>query len=196
MSLIQNEAPGFEAEAIYPDGTIQPVNLYDYRGKYLVLFFYPMDFTFVCPTEIVAFSERIAEFHQRGAEVLGVSVDSVYSHFAWRNMPRRGGGIGEITFPLVSDLDKAISRSYGVLLEKPSVALRGTFLIDQKGIVRSAMVNDLPLGRNIDEILRLLDALHQVEQYGEVCPANWHVGEDAMKATPESLKVYAQAHLA
>jgi peroxiredoxin (alkyl hydroperoxide reductase subunit C) len=196
MSLIQNEAPGFEAEAIYPDGTIQPVNLYDYRGKYLVLFFYPMDFTFVCPTEIVAFSERIAEFHQRGVEVLGVSVDSVYSHFAWRNIPRREGGIGEITFPLVSDLDKAISRSYGVLLEKPPVALRGTFLIDQKGIVRSAMVNDLPLGRNIDETLRLLDALHQVEQYGEVCPANWHAGDDAMKATPESLKVYAQAHLA
>lgn len=196
MSLIQNEAPGFEAEALYPTGTIQPINLYDYRGKYVVLFFYPMDFTFVCPTEIVAFSERITEFCERGAEVLGVSVDSVHSHFVWRNMPRREGGIGDITFPLVSDLDKAISRSYGVLLDKPSVALRGTFLIDQKGIVRSAMVNDLPLGRNIDETLRLLDALHQVEQYGDVCPANWHTGEDAMKATHDSLKEYAQAHLA
>ena len=196
MSLIQNEAPEFEAEAIYPDGTIQQINLCDYRGKYVVLFFYPMDFTFVCPTEIVAFSERIAEFHQRGAEVLGVSVDSVYSHFAWCNMPRREGGIGEITYPIISDLDKAISRSYGVLLEKPSVALRGTFLIDQKGIVRSAMINDLPLGRNIDETLRLLDALHQVEQYGEVCPANWHAGDDAMKATHDSLKAYAMNHTA
>ena len=194
MSLIQREAPSFESEAVYPDGTIAPINLYDYRGKYVILFFYPMDFTFVCPTEIISFSERLAEFSRRGAEVLGVSVDSVYSHFAWRNMSRRDGGIGEISFPLISDLDKTISRSYGVLLEQPSVSLRGTFLIDQKGIVRSALINDLPLGRNIDEIVRLLDALQQVEQYGEVCPVNWHVGDETMKATPESLKEYAQAH--
>lgn len=195
MPLIQGEAPGFESEAVYPDGTIGPINLYDFRGKYVVLFFYPMDFTFVCPTEIIAFSERLAEFTQRGAAVLGASVDSVYSHFAWRNMPRREGGIGEISFPLISDMDKTISQNYGVLLDKPSVALRGTFLIDQKGIVRSALVNDLPLGRNIDEVLRLLDALQQVEQHGEVCPANWHRGDEAMKATNESLKGYAQAHL-
>ena len=193
MPLIENEAPGFEAEAVYPDGTIQPLNLYDYRGKYVVLFFYPMDFTFVCPTEIVAFSDRIDEFRQRDAEVLGVSVDSVHSHFAWRNMPRREGGIGNISYPVTSDLAKEISRSYGVLLEKPSVALRGTFIIDRQGVVRSAMINDLPLGRNIDEMLRLLDALHQVEQYGDVCPANWHAGEQTMKATPESLKEYVQS---
>lgn len=193
MPLIENEAPGFEAEAVYPDGTIQPLNLYDYRGKYVVLFFYPMDFTFVCPTEIVAFSDQIDEFRQRDAEVLGVSVDSVHSHFAWRNMPRREGGIGNISYPVISDLDKEISRSYGVLLEKPSVALRGTFIIDRQGVVRSAMINDLPLGRNIDEMLRLLDALHQVEQYGDVCPANWHAGEQTMKATPESLKEYVQS---
>lgn len=196
MSLIQREAPGFESEAVYPDGTIGPISLYDYRGKNVVLFFYPMDFTFVCPTEIIAFSERIAEFSRRGAAVLGVSVDSVHAHFAWRNIPRCEGGIGEVSFPLVSDLDKTISGAYEVLLERPSVALRGTFVIDEKGIIRSALVNDLPLGRNIDEVLRLLDALRQVEQYGEVCPANWHVGDEAMKATPESLKVYAQTYLA
>ena len=196
VSLIQKEAPGFEAEAVYPEGVIGPINLYDYRGKYVVLFFYPMDFTFVCPTEIVAFSEQIAEFQKRGAVVLGVSVDSVHSHFAWRNTPRREGGIGEITYPLVSDLDKSIACSYGVLLDRPSVALRATFLIDQKGIVRSAMVNDLSLGRNLGETLRLLDALQQVEVYGEVCPVNWQAGEKAMEATPESLKGYVQAHSA
>src|SRR5437660_10813886 len=159
VSLIQKEAPGFEAEAVYPEGVIGPINLYDYRGKYVVLFFYPMDFTFVCPTEIVAFSEQIAEFQKRGAVVLGVSLDSVHSHFAWRYTLRREGGIGWITYPLVSDLDKSIACSYGLLFDRPSVALRATFLIDQKGIVRSAMVNDLSLGRNLGETLRLLDAL-------------------------------------
>lgn len=196
MSLIQHEAPEFAAEAVYPDGTMHPLKLTEYRGKYVVLFFYPLDFTFVCPTELIAVSERIAEFHERGAEVLGVSVDSVYSHVAWRSLPRREGGIGAITFPLISDLDKQISRSYGVLLEQLSVALRGTFLIDQEGIVRSAMVNDLPLGRNIEETLRLLDALQQVDQYGDVCPANWRTGEQAMKATQKSLIAYAMQQAA
>ena len=196
MSLIQKEAPNFEAEALYPDGTMQPLNLYDYRGKYVVLFFYPMDFTFVCPTEIIAFSERVAEFRQRGVEVLGVSVDSIHAHFAWSNMPRREGGIGNVAFPLISDLDKDISRRYDVLLDQPSVALRGTFIIDQKGMVRSAMINDLPLGRNLDEVLRLLDALQQVEQHGEVCPANWHLGDDTMKATHDGLTEYAKTHVA
>jgi peroxiredoxin 2/4 len=196
MSLIQKEAPNFEAEALYPDGTMQSLNLYDYRGKYVVLFFYPMDFTFVCPTEIIAFSERVAEFRQRGVEVLGVSVDSIHAHFAWSNMPRREGGIGNVAFPLISDLDKDISRRYDVLLDQPSVALRGTFIIDQKGMVRSAMINDLPLGRNLDEVLRLLDALQQVEQHGEVCPANWHLGDDTMKATHDGLTEYAKTHVA
>ena len=196
MSLIQKEAPNFEAEALYPDGTMQTLNLYDYRGKYVVLFFYPMDFTFVCPTEITAFSNQIAAFRQRGAEVLGVSVDSIHAHYAWSHMPRREGGISNIAFPLISDLDKEISRRYDVLLDQPSVALRGTFIVDQKGIVRSAMVNDLPLGRNLEEVLRLLDALRQVEQHGEVCPANWHVGDDAMKATHEGLAAYAETHAA
>jgi peroxiredoxin 2/4 len=196
MSLIQQEAPEFEAEAVSPEGTIHFLKLTEYRGKYVVLFFYPLDFTFVCPTELVAVSERIAAFHERGAEVLGVSVDSVYSHLAWRSLPRREGGIGKITFPLISDLDKQISRSYGVLLEQPSVALRGTFLIDQQGIVRSVMVNDLPLGRTIEETLRLLDALYQVDQYGDVCPANWRTGEQAMKATHESLTAYTMRQAA
>jgi peroxiredoxin 2/4 len=190
MSLIQQEAPDFAAEAVSPEGTIHVLKLTEYRGKYVVLFFYPLDFTFVCPTELVAVSERIAQFQARGAEVLGVSVDSVYSHLAWRSLPPRQGGIGKITFPLISDLDKQIARSYGVLLEQSSVALRSTFLIDQQGIVRSVMINDLPLGRNIEETLRLLDALHQVDQYGEVCPANWSRGEPAMKATQESLTAY------
>lgn len=196
MSLIQKEAPNFEAEALYPDGMMQPLNLYDYRGKYVVLFFYPMDFTFVCPTEIIAFSDRISEFRQRGVEVLGVSVDSVHAHFAWSHMPRREGGIGNVAYPLISDIDKDISRRYDVLLDQPSVALRGTFLIDQKGMVRSAMLNDLPLGRNLDEVLRLLDALQQVEQHGEVCPANWHVGDDTMQATHDGLTEYAKTHIA
>jgi peroxiredoxin (alkyl hydroperoxide reductase subunit C) len=155
MTLLQDETPGFEAEAVYPDGAIGPINLYDYRGKSILLFFYPMDFTFVCSTEIIALSERITEFFERGATVLGVSIDSIHSHFAWRNMPRRECGIGDITFSLIWDLDKAISRSYGMLLDKPSAPQRATFLIDQKGIVGGAMVNDLPLGRNIGKMLRL-----------------------------------------
>jgi len=192
MSLIQELAPTFTAEAVYPDGSIGPLCLADYRGKYVVLVFYPMDFTFVCPTEVIAFSSRIEEFRARGAEVLGVSVDSVHAHAAWRNMPRREGGIGAVSFPLIADLDKEIARGYGVLLERAAVALRGTFLIDRQGIVRSGLLNDLPLGRSIDETLRLLDALKHVEQYGEVCPVNWHEGERAMQATPEGLKAFVQ----
>ncbi len=191
-ALVQKEAPGFTAQAVMEDGSFKEVSLSDYKGKYTVLFFYPLDFTFVCPTEIIALSERMAEFKERGAHVLGISVDSHFSHLAWRNTPRDKGGIGEISFPLVADLDKSIARKYGVLLETPGIALRGAFLIDKKGVVRSLTVNDLPLGRNVDELLRVLDAIEFTEKHGEVCPANWNKGDTAMKPTQEGLGDYAK----
>lgn len=192
MVQIQQQAPNFVATAVMPDGSFnKEFSLANYRGKYVVLFFYPLDFTFVCPTEIIAFSDRVEEFRSRNAEVIGVSVDSEFSHLAWRNTPRSAGGIGEVTYPLVADLDKSIARDYGVLLEKPAVALRGLFLIDREGIARSMIVNDLSLGRSVDEVLRLLDALRHVEQYGEVCPADWTPGAEAMQASNEGLQTYA-----
>lgn len=193
MVQIQKPAPDFVAQAVMPDGTIrEEFSLAEYRGKYVVLFFYPLDFTFVCPTEILAFADRVNEFRGRNCEVIGVSVDSVHSHLAWRRTPREEGGIGAVPYPLVSDLDKSISRAYGVLLDKPSVALRGAFLIDRQGIVRSIMVNDLPLGRNVDEVLRVLDALQYTEEHGEVCPANWERGQPGMKATIEGVKEFVR----
>lgn len=182
--LVQKEAPNFEAQAVMPDGSFQSTSLAEFRGKYVVLFFYPLDFTFVCPTEIIAFSDRIGEFEERDVQVLGISVDSHYSHFAWRNMSRDEGGIGNITYPLVADLSKTISESYGVLLDG-GIALRGLYLIDKEGIVRHQTVNDLPLGRNVDEALRVVDALQFFEKNGEVCPANWTRGADTIKPTPE-----------
>lgn len=194
--LIQQEAPDFTAQAVMEDGSFKELKLSDYRGKYVVLFFYPLDFTFVCPTEIVALSDRIEEFKARDAQVIGISVDSPYAHYKWRQTPRSEGGIGEIKFPLVSDLDKGICKKYGVLLEKPGVALRGLFIIDREGKLRSLTINDLPLGRNVDEILRVIDAIQFNEEHGEVCPANWKKGEEGMKPTDEGLKEYAKAHLA
>jgi len=159
-----------------------------------VLFFYPLDFTFVCPTEIISMSDRMEEFELRNAQVLGVSVDSQFSHIAWRNTPRKKGGIGEITYPLVSDLDKSISRQYGVLVEKPGIALRGLFIIDKLGKIRHITINDLPLGRNVDEVLRVLDAIQFNEKHGEVCPANWKQGDKGMKPDQKGLENYAQAN--
>ncbi len=192
---IQQEAPDFAAQAVMPDGTFKELTLSEYKGKYVVLFFYPLDFTFVCPTEIIAFSDRVGEFKERGAEIIGVSVDSHFSHLAWRNTPRKKGGIGDVQYPLVSDLDKSISCHYGVLLEKPGIALRGLFLIDKEGILRHITVNDLPLGRNVDEALRVIDALNFHEENGEVCPANWQKGKDGMKPSQEGLEEYATANL-
>ncbi|MFQ5736423.1 MAG: peroxiredoxin [Thermodesulfobacteriota bacterium] len=193
-AIVQNDAPDFTAQAVMPDGGVKEITLSDYRGKYVILFFYPLDFTFVCPTEIIALSDRLEEFRSRNAEIIGVSVDSHFSHIAWRNTPRKEGGIGDISYPLVSDLDKSISRKYGVLVEKPGIALRGLFLIDKLGKLRHITINDLPLGRNVDEVLRVLDALQFNEKHGEVCPANWHKGEDGMKPDQEGLKEYASAH--
>jgi alkyl hydroperoxide reductase subunit AhpC len=173
-AFVTKEAPDFTADAVVNE-EFKTVKLSDYRGKYVVLFFYPLDFTFVCPTEIIAYSEKIEEFRKRGAEVLGVSVDSKFSHLAWIRTPRPDGGLGGLKFPLVSDITKKISTDYGVLLDG-GVALRGTFLIDKNGVLRHALINDLPLGRNIDESVRMIDALHFFEQHGEVCPANWKPG--------------------
>ena len=195
-NLVTKQAPKFTAPAVLPDNTIKPdFSLGDLKGKYVVLFFYPLDFTFVCPTEIIGFDRKLAEFRERGAEVVGVSVDSQFTHLAWKNTPVERGGIGDIDYPLVADLTKRISRSYGVLLKKGGVALRGTFLIDRDGVVRHAVVNDLGLGRNIDEALRMVKALQHHEQHGEVCPANWRDGEDAMKPTSDGVAEYLGKHL-
>ncbi len=194
--LVTKEAPDFTATAVMGDGSFkEDFKLSDYRGKYVVFFFYPLDFTFVCPTEIIAFDHRLEEFKKRHCEVIGASVDSAYSHYAWRNTPVEAGGIGQIHYPLVSDLTKEISRAYDVLLPD-GVALRGLFLIDKTGVVRHQIVNDLPLGRNIDEALRMLEALEFYETHGEVCPANWEEGKEGMKADSEGVAVYLKTHAA
>ena len=185
---VQKEAPDFTATAVVNEDFKQ-IKLSEYRGKYVVLFFYPLDFTFVCPTEIVAFSDRIKDFHDRGAEVLGCSIDSQFSHLAWIQTPREKGGLGGLTYPLVADLTKKISTDYGVLLEG-GIALRGTFIIDQKGIVRAITVHDLPLGRSVDEALRVLDALQHFEKHGEVCPAGWTKGGATIKPGVKESKAY------
>jgi peroxiredoxin 2/4 len=192
-TLVTKEAPDFTAKAVMPDGSFADLKLSSYRGKYVVLFFYPLDFTFVCPSEIIAFDAALAKFEKKNAQVLGVSVDSHYTHLAWKNTPRKEGGIGPIKYPLVSDLTKQIARDYGVLLEG-GVALRGLFLIDKGGVVRHALVNDLPIGRSVEEALRVLDALQFHEEHGEVCPANWHAGEEAMKPTAAGVATYLAKH--
>ncbi len=193
--LVQREAPDFEAQAVMQDGSFKSLKLSDFRGKYVILFFYPLDFTFVCPTEIIAFSDRIADFEKLDVQILGASVDSHFSHLAWRNMPRQEGGIGEIKYPLIADLNKKISEAYDVLLGG-GVALRGLFLIDKGGIVRHQVVNDLPLGRSIDEALRIVEALQYFEKNGEVCPANWKEGARTIKPTPTDSKSFFQQEYA
>lgn len=185
--LVQQKAPSFTAEAVMADGSFRHVKLEDYRGKYVLVFFYPLDFTFVCPTEIIAFSERASEFEALGVQILGVSVDSAFSHLAWRNTPRNVGGLGAIAYPLIADLTKDIARAYDVLLPE-GVALRGLFLIDRDGIVRHQVVNDLPLGRSVDEALRMVKALQFTEEHGEVCPANWQEGGRTIKPTTSESK--------
>jgi alkyl hydroperoxide reductase subunit AhpC len=193
--LVQQAAPDFTAQAVMPNGSFQEVKLSDYRGRYVVLFFWPLDFTFVCPTEIIAFSDRAADFEKLGVQILGVSTDSHFTHLAWRNVPRSEGGLGEIAYPLVSDLNKQISRDYDVLLDA-GIALRGLFLIDKDGVVRHQVVNDLPLGRNIDEALRMVQALQYFEQNGEVCPANWEEGSRTIKPTVSESKEFFGAEYA
>ncbi len=196
-TLVQQQAPSFKATAVMPDNSMnENFSLEQYRGKYVVMFFYPLDFTFVCPSEILAFDHRVEEFKKRNCEVIGVSIDSHFTHLAWKNTPVDKGGIGKVKFPLVADLTKQIAKDYGVLVADGSVALRGTFLIDRQGIVRHAVINDLGLGRNIDDALRMVDALQFLEEHGEVCPANWKKGEKGMKATPEGVAAYLKENAA
>lgn len=183
--MVTKQAPEFRAQAVMPDGSFKEVSLQDYRGKYVVLFFYPLDFTFVCPTEIIAMSEAAGQFEALGVQILGCSVDSPYAHLAWRNTPRKAGGLGQINYPLIADLDKRIAQSYDVLLPE-GIALRGLFLIDRQGIVRHQVVNDLPLGRSVEEALRMVKALQFFERHGEVCPADWHEGDATIKPDPKA----------
>lgn len=191
---VTQPAPDFTATAVMPDNSFKDnFKLSDLKGKYVVLFFYPLDFTFVCPSEIIAFDRKLAEFKERNCEVIGVSIDSEFSHWHWKNTPVNKGGIGNVQYPLVADLTKSISRDYGVLVND-AVALRGLFLIDKEGVLRHALVNDLPLGRNVDEAIRVLDALQFTEKHGEVCPANWKKGDDAMKPSHEGVAEYLAKH--
>jgi len=195
-AVVQRLAPDFEGEAVV-DGEFKHVKLSDYFGKYLVLLFYPLDFSFVCPTELIAFGDRIAEFHAIGADVVAVSVDSKYSHLAWTNQPRSQGGLGKIALPLVSDITKSIAKDYGVLVtEGPDagVSLRALFIISDKGVVRQATTNDLPVGRNVDETLRLVKAFQFTDTHDVVCPAGWVPGDDVMKAHPTGSLSYFQKH--
>ena len=208
-TLVGKKAPVFSSKAVVNGSEIvDGFSLSRYQGeKYVVFFFYPLDFTFVCPTEIIAFQDKLAEFEKRGVAVVGCSIDSEYSHWAWLNTENKNGGIKGVKFPLVSDLSKTISMNYGVLAGEydynendeavfsgEPVAFRGLFLIDKAGVVRHALINDLPLGRNVDEAIRMVDALQHFEEYGEVCPANWRPGDDAMNATAEGVASYLAKH--
>jgi peroxiredoxin (alkyl hydroperoxide reductase subunit C) len=188
--LVGKKAPDFKATAVVNGSDFKEVKLSDFQGKYVVMFFYPMDFTFVCPTELHAFQEKLETFKKHNCEVLGVSIDSQFSHLAWLNTPKSEGGIKGVTYPVISDIHKTISRDYDVLIPDAGVALRGTFLIDKNGVVQQQTINNLPLGRSVDEMLRLLEALQYTESHGEVCPANWKKGDTAMKATQDGLKTY------
>lgn len=192
--LVGRVAPDFRAKAVV-GGQIVELSLSQYRGKYVILLFYPLDFTFVCPTELHAFQEALHEFHAKHAEVIACSVDSCYAHQAWQHTPKAKGGIQGVSYPLISDMQKHISSEYGVLHPTEGIAFRGLFLIDRQGIVRHQLVNDLPLGRSIPEALRVLDALQSYEKQGEVCPANWHTGEKSMVPTQEGLEKYIAATL-
>ena len=205
--LVTKPAPNFKTMAVMPDNSIDTVSLEDYKGKKVVLFFYPLDFTFVCPTELLAFDKRLGEFESRNTQVLGCSVDSRWAHLAWKNTDINNGGIGQVKYPLLQDLDKSIARNYDVLVGATDafvetedsaetttvgggVALRGSYLIDEEGVIRHAVLNDLPLGRNIDEMLRMIDALSHHQKHGEVCPAGWKDGDSAMAESPEGVSNY------
>ena len=190
-TLVTKKAPDFTANAVLGDNTIvSDFNLYKNIGeKGAVIFFYPLDFTFVCPSELIAFDHRLKEFNDRGINVIGVSIDSHFTHLAWKNTPVEKGGIGQVAYPLVADLDKSIATNFGVLLGA-GIALRGSFLLDKDGTVRHAVINDLPLGRNIDEMIRVVDAMLFTNEHGEVCPAGWNKGDKGMKANPNGVAEY------
>lgn len=189
--LVGKPAPDFTAPAVLADGTIvDAFNLAEtIKGKKAVIFFYPLDFTFVCPSELLAFDHRVAEFEKRGVQVIGVSIDSHFTHNAWRNTPINDGGIGPVKYPLIADITHSIAQDYDVESEG-GMAFRGSFLIDEDGLVRHQVVNDLPLGRNVDEMLRMVDALAFHQEHGEVCPAGWKEGDKGMDASPEGVAKY------
>ena len=192
MVLVTRQAPDFTSSAVLGNGEI--VNNFNFKkhvnGKAAVLFFYPLDFTFVCPSELIAFDHRYEEFKKRGVEVVGVSIDSEFTHNAWRNTPTENGGIGAVKYALAADIKHEIAKAYGIEHPEEGVALRASFLIDKNGVVRHQIVNDLPLGRNIDEMLRMVDALQFHEEHGEVCPAQWEKGKEGMKDSPEGVAKY------
>ena len=193
-TLVTKEAPDFTADAVLPDNSFGQITLSGFKGKNVVLFFYPLDFTFVCPSEILAFNKKLEEFKSRNTEVIGVSVDSKFTNLAWKKTAIEDGCIGNIQYTLVSDLNKNIAREYGILFGE-AVALRGLFLIDTKGVIRHSVINDLPLGRSVNEALRMVDALQFVEAHGDqVCPANWQEGDEAMKPTAEGVAGYLAKH--
>jgi peroxiredoxin (alkyl hydroperoxide reductase subunit C) len=189
--LVGRKAPDFTAAAVMPDGSIKEnFKLSDYRGKYVVLFFWPLDFTFVCPSEIIAHDHRLEAFKERGVQLIGVSIDSQFTHHAWRKTPPKNGGIGEVGFPMVADVSHAIMNAYGIAHPEAGVAMRASFLIDKDGVVQHQVVNNLPLGREVDEMLRMVDALQFHEAHGEVCPAGWQKGQPGMKPTAEGVAEY------
>jgi peroxiredoxin (alkyl hydroperoxide reductase subunit C) len=188
--LVTKTAPDFTAAAVNPSGCIEDFTLSSLRGKYVVLFFWPLDFTFVCPTEIIAHNRRLQEFRNRGVEIVGVSIDSQFTHFAWRNTPIEQGGIGPVGFTMVADVKHEIAQAYGIEHPAAGVALRASFLIDRDGVVQHQVVNNLPLGRNVDEMLRLVDALQFTEKHGEVCPAGWQKGDGGMKPNADGVADY------
>ena len=192
MVLVTRQAPDFTSSAVLGNGEI--VNNFNFKkhvnGKAAVLFFYPLDFTFVCPSELIAFDHRYEEFKKRGVEVVGVSIDSEFTHNAWRNTPTENGGIGAVKYALAADVKHEIAQAYGIEHPEAGVSLRASFLIDKNGVVRHQIVNDLPLGRNIDEMLRMVDALQFHEEHGEVCPAQWEKGKEGMKDSPEGVAKY------
>lgn len=195
--LVAKEAPDFTAPAVMPDGSIkEDFRLSDLRGKYVILFFWPLDFTFVCPTEIIAMDHRVPALEQLGVQVVGVSIDSHYTHLAWRNTPVEKGGIGPVKFPIVSDVKHSITNNYGIEHPEAGVAMRGSFLIDRQGVIQSQTINNLPLGRNVDEHLRMVEALQYFEEHGEVCPAGWKKGEQGMQPTSEGVATYLASHAA
>ncbi|MDY6981574.1 MAG: peroxiredoxin [Pseudomonadota bacterium] len=194
-AFVCQKAPNFTAAAVLPDGSIkEDFSLSDYAGKYVVMFFYPLDFTFVCPSEILAHNSRVEEFKKRGVQVIGVSIDSQFTHSAWRNTPTNNGGIGPIGFPLVADVKHEIAQAYGVEHPQAGVALRGSFLIDKDGVIQHMVINNLPLGRNVDEMLRMVDALQFTEEHGEVCPAGWNKGDEGMKPDAKGVASYLSKH--
>ncbi|MGD8711054.1 MAG: peroxiredoxin [Ectothiorhodospiraceae bacterium] len=193
--LVAKQAPDFTAPAVLGDGTIkEDFRLSDLRGRHVVLFFWPLDFTFVCPSEIIAHDNRYAQFQERGVEVVGVSIDSEFTHYAWRNTPVNKGGIGEVKFPIVADKTHEVCRAYGIEHPADGVALRASFLIDKDGVVQHQVVNNLPIGRSVEEMLRVVDALQFTEEHGEVCPAGWQKGQEGMKPDASGVANYLSEH--